>query len=411
MNYLDSEYKIDLDYLKKLSKPKMKKGGDMFKKLSPFISMGADAIMPGSSKIIDPIMGLINADTAQGERLKAVEDSRNQLMLQTNPYQMKKGGYLKDEDTYVTKDGRETRRGLWANVYLKKKQGKRDGGMIDNSMVDGGKMVAIADDAQQVKANNPQATDSVETPQAFLDNNEMVIEMPEGGKFVFSDFLKDSDTGESFAAIAKDLVNKRERGSLSQEEYDMYITQLANDNEKAKNMNKKKMMKGGKMMYQQGGDMMGGGDPMMGGDPMAQGGDPMMGGGGGDPMAQGANPEVMPEMGVEGDMGMGQMTKEGFPVDMGNGQQYVFSPDLKEPTTGQPFAAIAQQLTQMMEQGQIQEQEYMQSIQTLAQKQEEMKGGMQEQPPQGMRMGGFMKKKMGGGGYMTYDQFRKMTKR
>lgn len=34
----------------------------------------------------------------------------------------KKGGYLKDKNTYVTKDGKETRRGIWANTYLKKKR-------------------------------------------------------------------------------------------------------------------------------------------------------------------------------------------------------------------------------------------------------------------------------------------------
>lgn len=34
----------------------------------------------------------------------------------------KKGGYLKDKDTYITKDGKATKRGLWANVYLKKKK-------------------------------------------------------------------------------------------------------------------------------------------------------------------------------------------------------------------------------------------------------------------------------------------------
>lgn len=33
----------------------------------------------------------------------------------------KKGGYLKDKNTYITKDGKETKRGLWANVYLKNK--------------------------------------------------------------------------------------------------------------------------------------------------------------------------------------------------------------------------------------------------------------------------------------------------
>ena len=35
---------------------------------------------------------------------------------------MANGGYLKDKNTYVTKDGKETKRGLWANVYMKKKR-------------------------------------------------------------------------------------------------------------------------------------------------------------------------------------------------------------------------------------------------------------------------------------------------
>lgn len=49
----------------------------------------------------------------------------------------KKGGYLKDKNTYVTKDGKETKRGLWSNVYLKKKrEGKlKNGGSIDLSDV------------------------------------------------------------------------------------------------------------------------------------------------------------------------------------------------------------------------------------------------------------------------------------
>jgi hypothetical protein len=39
--------------------------------------------------------------------------------INNNIMKNKKGGYLKDKNTYVTKDGRETQRGLWANVYLK----------------------------------------------------------------------------------------------------------------------------------------------------------------------------------------------------------------------------------------------------------------------------------------------------
>lgn len=64
------------------------------------------------------------------------------LPIKTNPidsnqgYQpkmlMKKGGYLKDKNTYVTKDGRETRRGLWANLFLSKQKNKKEyGGYID----------------------------------------------------------------------------------------------------------------------------------------------------------------------------------------------------------------------------------------------------------------------------------------
>lgn len=41
-------------------------------------------------------------------------------------------GYLKDKNTYITKEGKSTKRGLWANVYLKKKrEGKlQEGGAI-----------------------------------------------------------------------------------------------------------------------------------------------------------------------------------------------------------------------------------------------------------------------------------------
>ena len=47
---------------------------------------------------------------------------------------MANGGYLKDKNTYVTKDGKETKRGLWANVYLKNKR--------EGKMAYGGKVYA-----------------------------------------------------------------------------------------------------------------------------------------------------------------------------------------------------------------------------------------------------------------------------
>lgn len=411
MSYFDSQYKLDLDYLKKIgrrNKQQMANGGKIVNAISPFVSMGVDALIPGSGAIVDPLMSLLGNNLSQGDALSSIADSKNQLNASINPYQMKKGGYLKDENTYVTKDGRETRRGLWANVYLKKKkQGKQEGGMIDNSMVDGGMMVNISDDAQMVKANNPQATDSVETPQAFLDHNEMLIDMPNGGKFVFSDYLKDEDTGESFASIAKGLVDKRDNGEISEEEYNMYITELANDNEKQKTMKKKtmKMKNGGKMMYVEGGMM----DPMQGGEAMMEGESMMQ-----ENMEnQMESPDVMGDMGVEGDMGasMEGMTDEGFPVNMPDGQQYMFSPDLKEQSTGQSFAAIAQQLTDMFKQGQMQQEQYMQAMQQLAQQQEQMKGSMSEEQKAGMKCGGYMKSKKMGGGYMPYDKFNKMMKR
>lgn len=64
----------------------------------------------------------------QGEGQEQVEDEEVQYEQdEEGNIQMKKGGYLKDKNTYITKDGRETRRGLWANVHLKNKR-YEDGG-------------------------------------------------------------------------------------------------------------------------------------------------------------------------------------------------------------------------------------------------------------------------------------------
>ena len=52
--------------------------------------------------------------------------------VKETPMMLKYGGYLKNKNTYVTKDGRETKRGLWANVALKKKRENRkeNGGSV-----------------------------------------------------------------------------------------------------------------------------------------------------------------------------------------------------------------------------------------------------------------------------------------
>jgi hypothetical protein len=79
-------------------------------------------------------------------------------MIKANPKkyeQLADGGHLKkgDADTYITKDGEETRRGLWANVYMKKKrEGKlADGGEVEGDeyhvdMADGGYVVTRSSD-------------------------------------------------------------------------------------------------------------------------------------------------------------------------------------------------------------------------------------------------------------------------
>lgn len=239
---------------------------------------------------------------------------------------MKRGGYLKDKNTYVTEDGRETKRGLWANVHLKnkregmeeggemegyevelpdgfeyefspdlieqktgrsyaevaqmidmnyksgkiddkqfekmindlasqneqasrnisprakqalrcggyKKVGRNFGGAMDPTMVDGGDLVPVSEDATMVQADNPEMTDSVETPNAYLDDQEMVIDMPDGRKYVFSQDLKEPQTGRSFAELAMELVQARDAGQITEEEYNQNIVSLADMNDQVR---------------------------------------------------------------------------------------------------------------------------------------------------------------------------------
>ena len=240
---------------------------------------------------------------------------------------MKRGGYLKDKNTYVTEDGRETRRGLWANVHLKrkgmeeggeyeemegyevelpdgfeyefspdlieqktgksyaevaqmidtnyksgkiddkqfekmindlasqneqasksisprakqalrcggyKKVGRNFGGAMDPNMVEGGDLVPVSQDATMVQADNPEMTDSVETPNAYLDDKEMVIDMPDGRKYVFSEDLKEPQTGKSFAELAMELIRMRDAGEITEDEYNENIVSLADMNDQVR---------------------------------------------------------------------------------------------------------------------------------------------------------------------------------
>lgn len=91
------------------------------------------------SEVIDQILDPETANlvrTRGMQPIPTVDDSNARIKLPTDNKVMdrikgKKGGYLKDKNTYVTKDGKETRRGLWANVYLKNKK-KQLGGNAYN---------------------------------------------------------------------------------------------------------------------------------------------------------------------------------------------------------------------------------------------------------------------------------------
>lgn len=65
--------------------------------------------------------------------------------------EMKSGGYLKNKSTYVTKDGKETKRGLWANVHLKKKR--------EGKMAYGGKLPKYNNGGGVLADNTSTSTD------------------------------------------------------------------------------------------------------------------------------------------------------------------------------------------------------------------------------------------------------------
>lgn len=78
----------------------------------------------------------------------------------------RKGGYLKNKNTYVTKDGKSTRRGLWANVYLKKKR--------EGKLINGGFLNPYAADAMVTAAshaNNAYVTEPLPTNKNYIDYN------------------------------------------------------------------------------------------------------------------------------------------------------------------------------------------------------------------------------------------------
>lgn len=94
------------------------------------------------------------------KRLQAKNDNMREMVEQVSGGmpEMRKGGYLKNDDTYITKDGKPTKRGLWANVYLKKKrEGKLAYGGKLNTMMGGGSLPKYNNGGPQELKNIPSA--------------------------------------------------------------------------------------------------------------------------------------------------------------------------------------------------------------------------------------------------------------
>jgi hypothetical protein len=127
-----------------------------------------------------------------------------------------------------------------------KKMDRNFGGALDPNMVDGGNLVPVSEDATMVQADNPQATDSVETPNAFLDDQEVVVDMPDGRKYVFSQDLKEPETGRSFAELAMELIQMRDAGNIPEEQFNTYIVSLADANDQMRE-GTPQMAEGGEM--------------------------------------------------------------------------------------------------------------------------------------------------------------------
>ena len=98
-------------------------------------------------------------------------------------FKYKKGGYLKDKETYVTKDGKETKRGLWSNVYLKNKY--QEGGLKSKS----------------TEKHNLPEQEKIDIPN-YLFNLASGIAEPGGTMKDFYDLTQSKTKADLYAGIA-----------------------------------------------------------------------------------------------------------------------------------------------------------------------------------------------------------------
>src|SRR5690606_15714199 len=107
------------------------------------------------------------------------------------------------------------------------------------SLAKGGTLIPISPDAIEVNASNPSLTDSVELPNAFVDNDEVISR-----ERVFSDDLLSGKL--SFAKKAKKLEKMKSsnpRFEQANNLIEMKLDRLFNEQEMLK---KPSMAKGGK---------------------------------------------------------------------------------------------------------------------------------------------------------------------
>lgn len=133
-------------------------------------------------------------------------------------------------------------------------RGMNKGGKLKSKLnvVHGGELQGISPDAVEVQADNPQATDSVELDQAFVDNGEII----DNKDRVFSDELI-SSTGKSFAKEAKKLEKMKSKSSRftdANKFLDSKLNKLFSEQESSKPRDSKgKFAKGGKLKLVNGG--------------------------------------------------------------------------------------------------------------------------------------------------------------
>jgi len=127
------------------------------------------------------------------------------------------------------------------NAYAK--GGKINAVSSKLAVIQGGELEPISKDAVEVKANNPNQTDSVELENAFVDHNEVI----DRKNRVFSDEL-------GFAKLAKKLEKQKSpssRFSASNERIEQQLDDLFQQQESMK----KGMKKGGKYKMLTGGEL------------------------------------------------------------------------------------------------------------------------------------------------------------